>query len=145
MVVTSAKGISRKEGGGGSQEIVEKGDKRARDLRGRSQDCQEDRPGKKKRQNSLVNRKGLWKPRPTFQSLVAGNACQETETEDRGIRMEKSTVTERTPEEGAGLRTPVREKARKINSRMKESPGKFPDKQYRISQFFGKKSPKAEG
>ena len=35
LVVASAKGTSRKEGGGGSQETVEKGDKRARDLRGR--------------------------------------------------------------------------------------------------------------
>ena len=58
--------------------------------------------------------------------------------------MDKLIVTEKTPDKGAVLRTPVREKAWIINFRRKESPENFPDKQYRISQFFGKKSPKAE-
>ena len=46
--------------------------------------------------------------------------------------------------EGAVLRTPVREKVRRINSRKVKSQGKFPEKQYKVSQFFGRKSPRAE-
>ena len=61
----------------------------------------------------------------TFQALLPGNAGQEIAIEEN-VNKARDIKTESTLQERAVLRTPVREKARKINSRNKKSPGKFP-------------------
>ena len=89
----------------------------------------------------------MWRSRPTFKSLTPGNGSQETggEKEEKEIGTGKLTKSEKTPnKDGAGLRTPVREKVRKLNFRTVESPGKFPAKQAKVSQYYGRKSPRAE-
>ena len=77
----------------------------------------------------------------SFKVVAPGNAGQ-----DICNKVTENKVGEQTGEnliKSPLPRTPVREKARKINQRTSESPGKFPGKQNKIMQYFGRKSPKA--
>ena len=143
LMVASAKGTARKQGSMNTQETAGKGDKRIRirEEREKEKDSSESRPGKRSRQRSPEPGGSNWKMKVSFKVVAPGNAGQ-----DICKKVTENKVDEQTGEnliKSPLSRTPVREKAGKINQRTSESPGKFPGKQQKIVQYFGRKSPKA--
>ena len=110
------------------------------DLRFWSQDQEDRRPDKRKREKSPIPVDQKWMEKPTFltkqEQMAIGPEGKKPEPDPDPAHKRSTDPL---------VRSKVKEKVERLNLRTKNSPGKFPEgKQSLIQVYFTRKSPKAK-
>ena len=116
------------------------------DLRFWSQDQEDRRPDKRKREKSPIPVDQKWMEKPTFltkqEQMARGPKGKQPEPDPDP---EPKPEPDPDPTTDPLVRNKVKEKVERLNLRTKNSPGKFPGgKQSLIQVYFTRKSPKAK-